>query len=87
MLVCGTLVYSKGDTKEEEEELQAFGGIAPDLAGPPPPAPHYNALPTRVPGAQGEAATQPITMRGTPSSFKVYIFACLLVSSCCMAKG
>ncbi|BDA42835.1 Solute carrier family 35 member F6 [Coccomyxa sp. Obi] len=70
VLVCGTLVYSKGDSKEEEEELQAFGGVAPDLAGPPPPAPHYNALPTLVPGAHGEATTQPITMRGTPSSFK-----------------
>lgn len=73
MLVCGTLVYSKGDSKEEEEELQAFGGDAADLGGPPSEAPQYNALPTLVPGARGEAATQPITMRGTPSSFKVWV--------------
>ncbi|EIE24529.1 hypothetical protein COCSUDRAFT_65401 [Coccomyxa subellipsoidea C-169] len=68
VLVCGTLVYSKGDVKEEEEEEQLFGGDALEPAGPPSPAPQYNALPTLVPGR--EASTQPITMRGTPSSLK-----------------
>lgn len=69
VLVCGTLVYSKGDTKEEEEDEQLFGSDALEPAGPPSPTPQYNALPTLVPGR--EASTQPITMRGTPSSLKV----------------
>lgn len=73
MLVCGTLVYSKGDVKEEEEEEQLFGGDASDAPeGPPTLTPIFNALPAAVPGARGPgSSTQPITMHGSHSSFKV----------------
>lgn len=78
VLVSGTLVYGKGDSKEAEE--QQLGGLGAEIAdmepGQPPILPAAAAAPraaqpTGVPRPGDAAASTPIMMRGTPRSFKV----------------
>ena len=64
VLVCGTLVYGKGDEAAQQEELktlQANGELPLDVDGSEPSAPVFAPV--------GPARSAPMTM-GTPSSFK-----------------
>ncbi|KAK9812950.1 hypothetical protein WJX72_006245 [[Myrmecia] bisecta] len=71
VLVCGTLIYGRGDEKAIEEiieEAQEGHGPQSPAAGAFAPVPASSAA-AAVPGG-GRAPSRPVSMRGTPSSFK-----------------
>ena len=81
VLVCGTLVYGKGDEHEQKTENEALihealvlGGDAPPSGSAPPPA-----APILTRASAGGMRTAPMAM-STPSSFKVltaaHVIAC-----------
>jgi hypothetical protein len=70
VLVCGTLVYGKGDELEHKKEYEALlaDGEAPSSTSAPPAA-----APVFAPIPDGAARTAPMAM-ATPSSYKVLPF-------------
>jgi hypothetical protein len=83
VLVSGTLVYSKGDSKEAEEFMTppSGSGAAADVEAhqqqppQPPPVAAAAAQPARVPRVDTAAPSAPIMMRSTPHSFKVSLLS------------
>ena len=70
VLVCGTLVYGKGDELEHKKEYEALlaDGEAPSLTSAP-----LAAAPVFAPVSDGAMRTAPMAM-ATPSSYKVLAF-------------
>ena len=84
VLVCGTLVYGKGDEHEQKQEHEALiqealvlGGEAPPSSSAPPPS-----APVLTRSSAGGTRTAPMAMT-TPSSFKVLFTAHVCNFVCC----
>lgn len=71
VLVCGTLVYSRGDeVQSKKEHLEYEAHAAEEGEAQPSMLMPGDTAPMPVAGSQSVAAARPMPVRGTPTSFK-----------------